>query len=331
MYGRTGDLYSLFKRSAMYPESVEPGTAEGWNKRRMNVDDPVIVTLREIGREYLHKAGKNDKIDRVLFKQLCNAVFNAFFAVFSDRYRLGRYAGGNGSSERICVTFVGNHKHNSAAVQDTAFFGVNKCLKICASARNQYGNPCISLSGGVFAFHKAQCEGIAKAMKVLLNAVDVKCIVVTGDSIKSGQCVPHAWNIVDIDGEPYQLDVTWDIGTVKSRKILYDYFNLPDSLMNLEHRPENTLPKCNKSSANYFVKAKCDFHTHYGLLRYIQKQVEQEKKEIVFRVNGMLKKENVIDMVEGILRQKDQNTETTQVNFSYSFNEKIGIYYIRIN
>ena len=184
---------------------------------------------------------------------------------------------------------------------------------------------------GVFAFHKAQCEGIAKAMKVLLNAVDVKCIVVTGDSIKSGQCVPHAWNIVDIDGEPYQLDVTWDIGTVKSRKILYDYFNLPDSLMNLEHRPENTLPKCNKSSANYFVKAKCDFHTHYGLLRYIQKQVEQEKKEIVFRVNGMLKKENVIDMVEGILRQKDQNTETTQVNFSYSFNEKIGVYYIRIN
>ena len=45
----------------------------------------------------------------------------------------------------------------------------------------------------------------------------------------------------------------------------------------------------------------------------------------------MLKKENVIDMVEGILRQKDQNTETTRVNFSYSFNEKIGIYYIRIN
>ena len=36
---------------------------------------------------------------------------------------------------------------------------------------------------GVFAHHKAQCEGIAKAVKVLLNAVDVKCIVVTGDSI----------------------------------------------------------------------------------------------------------------------------------------------------
>lgn len=51
---------------------------------------------------------------------------------------------------------------------------------------------------GVFAHHKAQCEGIAKAVKVLLNAVDVKCIVVTGDSIKSGQCVPHAWNMLEL-------------------------------------------------------------------------------------------------------------------------------------
>ena len=47
--------------------------------------------------------------------------------------------------------------------------------------------------------------------------------------------MPHAWNIVDIGGEPYQLDVTWDIGAVKARKIIYDYFNLTDSLMNLEH------------------------------------------------------------------------------------------------
>ena len=184
---------------------------------------------------------------------------------------------------------------------------------------------------GVFAHHKAQCEGIAKAVKVLLNAVDVKCIVVTGDSIKSGQCVPHAWNIVDIGGEPYQLDVTWDIGAVKARKIIYDYFNLTDSLMNLEHRSENILPKCNKSSANYFVKAKCDFHTRYRLSRHIQKQIEQGKKEIFFRINGMLKKENIIDMVDAILRQKYQSTETTRVGFSYSSNEKIGVYYIRIN
>ena len=99
----------------------------------------------------------------------------------------------------------------------------------------------------------------------------------------------------------------------------------------MELRADNILPKCNKSSANYFVKAKCDFHTRYGLSKHIQKQIEQGKKEIFFRINGMLKKENIIDMVDAILRQKHQSTEITRVGFSYSSNEKIGVYYIRIN
>ena len=101
---------------------------------------------------------------------------------------------------------------------------------------------------GVFAYHKAQCEGIAKAVKVLLNAVDVKCIVVTGVAGKNGNMRPHAWNLVNIDGNPYQLDVTWDMGKSTEDKIAYGYFNLTDELMELDHSPENSLPICDKSS-----------------------------------------------------------------------------------
>ena len=109
---------------------------------------------------------------------------------------------------------------------------------------------------GVFAYHKAQCEGIAKAVKVLLNAVDVKCIVVTGDSVKNGQSVPHAWNIVDIETEAYQLDVTWDIGAMGQSKhhIVHDYFNLTDELMNQDHKADNSLPECKSKKANYYVR-----------------------------------------------------------------------------
>lgn len=83
---------------------------------------------------------------------------------------------------------------------------------------------------GVFAYHKAQCEGIAKAVKVILNAVNMKCIVVFGNAVKNKNNIPHTWNIVDIDGEAYHLDVTWDIGNK------HDYFNLTDELINLEHK-----------------------------------------------------------------------------------------------
>ena len=107
---------------------------------------------------------------------------------------------------------------------------------------------------GVFAYHKAQCEGIAKAVKVLLNAVDVKCIVVTGDAVKNGENIPHAWNIVNIDGEPYQLDVTWDIGALgkEKQRIAYDYFNLTDELMGQDHKADSELPACKAKTANYY-------------------------------------------------------------------------------
>lgn len=90
---------------------------------------------------------------------------------------------------------------------------------------------------GVFAHHRAQCEGIAKAVKVLLNAVDIKCIVVTGKADGNGQNGPHAWNIVNIDGKAYQLDITWDIGAGGKNKdrMAYDYFNLTDGMMYMDH------------------------------------------------------------------------------------------------
>lgn len=97
---------------------------------------------------------------------------------------------------------------------------------------------------GVFAFHKAQCEGIAKAFKVLLNTVDIKCIVVTGEAGKIGRMSPHAWNIVNIDGKAYQVDVTWNIGAGRKEKVAHNYFNVVDEIMKKDHKVADMLPKC---------------------------------------------------------------------------------------
>ena len=99
---------------------------------------------------------------------------------------------------------------------------------------------------GVFAKQKAQCEGIAKAVKVLLNAVDIKCIVATGDADANGSREHHAWNVVDIDGNPYHVDVTWDIGVSKGR-VSYDYFNVTDEIISRTHSFEDEMPKCRPS------------------------------------------------------------------------------------
>lgn len=185
---------------------------------------------------------------------------------------------------------------------------------------------------GVFAHHKAQCEGIAKAVKVLLNAVDVKCIVATGDSIKSGQCVPHAWNIVDIDGEPYQLDVTWDIGVTGQNKqsMVYDYFNLTDELMNQDHKADSSLPICRSKKANYYVQRGCSFQMRHRLMAYIDRLIEKNETIYEFRAEGRLNKSAIEKEVAAYIVQKLQAYGRNCVRVSTSANRELGIHRIEI-
>ena len=57
---------------------------------------------------------------------------------------------------------------------------------------------------GVFAERIAVCQGYALAYKYLLNQVGIDCYMVTSDSMN------HAWNMIVLDGQYYQVDVTWD-------------------------------------------------------------------------------------------------------------------------
>lgn len=57
---------------------------------------------------------------------------------------------------------------------------------------------------GVFADRIAVCDGYALAYKYLLSQVGIDCYMVTSDEIN------HAWNMIVLNGEYYQVDVTWD-------------------------------------------------------------------------------------------------------------------------
>ncbi|MDO4976410.1 MAG: hypothetical protein Q4E53_04020 [Eubacteriales bacterium] len=102
----------------------------------------------------------------------------------------------------------------------------------------------------------AVCEGYSEAMQVLCNAAGIKCIMVAGNG------GTHEWNIVYLDGVPYQIDLTWDDPvqatqeeTNSHQELLHDYCFLTDEEMYEDHDPETeNLPVCNHKENSYYIR-----------------------------------------------------------------------------
>lgn len=84
----------------------------------------------------------------------------------------------------------------------------------------------------------AICSGYTYAYKYLMDLAGIPCEKIDGDSTGTDQIaaalgyrwsVGHAWNIVQIDGEWYHVDVTWD--DLGGDQIRYDYFLKSDQAM----------------------------------------------------------------------------------------------------
>lgn len=107
---------------------------------------------------------------------------------------------------------------------------------------------------GVLINGTGVCQGYAEATKKLLDYVGIKNIIVSGNATNDYGTLSHAWNIVQIDGEYYQLDTTWDdpITSDGSNALRHDYFNITDQDMSLNHSwDKSQYPKCTSTKASY--------------------------------------------------------------------------------
>ncbi len=78
------------------------------------------------------------------------------------------------------------------------------------------------------------CEGYAKAFQLILNALDIDNIYVTGNAYNGVEWGGHAWNMVRMDdGQYYNFDITWDDS---GNTVTYRYF-AAGSWFNKDHVP----------------------------------------------------------------------------------------------
>ena len=137
---------------------------------------------------------------------------------------------------------------------------------------------------GVFARKRAVCEGIAKATKILFNTANMGCIVVSGESNRAAH-KKHTWNIIKVNGNAYHLDMTWDIALSKEGHIGYDYYNLPEAAICLDHGSYDAVPECETWKENYFVQEGLLFPSQRKLEQYLDRAIEAGQRDLYFRMN----------------------------------------------
>lgn len=171
---------------------------------------------------------------------------------------------------------------------------------------------------GTLVKSSAVCDGFAKSMKLILNKCDIESIVVTGN-LKNES---HAWNLVKIDNNWYNLDLTSDksIKSINNSYVIHSYFNITDEVIASTHvfDDKDILPKCSSNEKNYYI-VKNKFINNSDLFKNKFAEVVNNSKTeelLEFSSNAI----NVPDKISEELSYRYYNSEYVDRNssrFSY--------------
>lgn len=148
---------------------------------------------------------------------------------------------------------------------------------------------------GALLKRSAVCQGIACAFKLICDFCRIKSIVVTGNTIPNRYDAGHAWNIVKLGGESYHVDVTWDIQEKRNVSLCYDYFNLTDSSIGVNHTWDTAFyPKCDSVKQNYYYKNHLLVRTLRELSDFICSRVRANEKYMAVKFVGAMPPQDAI-------------------------------------
>ncbi|MCL2400694.1 MAG: hypothetical protein FWC91_13240 [Defluviitaleaceae bacterium] len=80
---------------------------------------------------------------------------------------------------------------------------------------------------GVVINREAVCAGFANAFWMLLEMVGINSYVVIGN-VTGFDNLLHAWNLINVEGQYFHIDVTWNLASENRGRVSLDYFLLSD-------------------------------------------------------------------------------------------------------
>lgn len=114
-----------------------------------------------------------------------------------------------------------------------------------------YNSPLNQSAYSALVLGKTVCAGYAKAFQYCMQKLGIPAAYIVG---YAGEL--HAWNLVKLDGEYYNMDVTWDDPISNPpTTYYYNYFNITDSAISSDHSRDELsqkLPSANGTKYNYY-------------------------------------------------------------------------------
>ena len=162
------------------------------------------------------------------------------------------------------------------------------------------------------------CEGIAKSVKVLLDALGVwNVIAICGNNPEKGIKYRHTWNIVKIGGTYYHLDATFD-NSLGDEEIRYDYFNLDDKNIFRDHEPLIApAPSCTDGGHFYYKEKKLSFTKVEDVYKRSLQAANKGKTLDFHWRGGYLTKEVLKELLDEIHKTGEERQKKAIVNLNW--------------
>ena len=189
---------------------------------------------------------------------------------------------------------------------------------------------------GVFCRGEAVCAGYAHAVCLVLDVLQIDNYYVRG----SFDGESHAWTIAQLDGDYYQLDITWndsnyaaeEDGVEVDQYPMYLYLNLTTEQMLRDHaipsdviNPE--LPICTATKNNYYVREGLMLQTPAQIAKAAVENIQQGLYYVDFCTEEKEAAEQVLTETMGQVYQKINDAFAQPKiarSYSYIYNEDLA-------
>ena len=158
---------------------------------------------------------------------------------------------------------------------------------------------------------KANCQGYADAFYLLGSLAGFNVRYQFGEGNDSG----HVWNAIELNGQWYYVDTTWNDTGFDSYQKTYAYFNYVESVMDDQHphdfakiveTAEHVDPEL-----DYYELNQCSFETLKEAVRYaISQKLNQKQSEVHFKVKvADLYNEDLIALLKPMMQGYGYNID----------------------